>query len=86
MTAGLDPVMHQTNGTWIAWGSGDADSIVAEDDGSVRVPLENPAYTLQRLRLSEKDVERYYYSYSNRILWPLCHGGIWKAAFTECEW
>jgi len=50
------------------------------------VPPENPAYTLQRLRLSEKDAERYYYGYSNRVLWPLCHGGIWKAAFTECEW
>ena len=74
LTAGLDPVMRQTDGTWIAWGDGEADREVTDDRARVRVPPEEDAYTLKRLWLTEEDVENYYYGYSNRVLWPLCHG------------
>lgn len=76
LTAGIDPVMRRTEGTWIAWGDGDADFEVAED-GRVRVPPDDPAYTLSRVELSESDLEGYYYGYSNQALWPLCHGMIY---------
>lgn len=79
LTAGLDPVMQRTEGTWIAWGDGDADFEVADEDGRVRVPPDDPSYTLSRVRLSEEDVEGYYYGYSNRALWPICHGMIGTA-------
>ncbi len=81
LTAGLDPVMQRTEGTWIAWGDGDADFEVA-DDGRVRVPPDDPSYTLSRVRLSEEDLEGYYYGYSNQALWPLCHGMIYP---TRCD-
>ncbi|WP_424020037.1 alpha,alpha-trehalose-phosphate synthase (UDP-forming) (plasmid) [Halorientalis pallida] len=38
VTAGLDPVMRELGGTWIAWGDGDADRAVVDDDGCVTVP------------------------------------------------
>src|SRR6056297_3556855 len=38
LTAGLDPVMQQTDGTWIAWGDGEADAEVTDDAGEVRMP------------------------------------------------
>lgn len=38
VTAGLDPVMRKLGGTWIAWGDGDADEEVVDDDGCVAVP------------------------------------------------
>ncbi|WP_336344916.1 alpha,alpha-trehalose-phosphate synthase (UDP-forming) [Halalkalicoccus ordinarius] len=79
LTAGLDPVMQRAEGTWIAWGDGDADFEVADEEGRVRVPPDDPSYTLSRVRLSEEDVEGYYYGYSNRALWPLCHGMIGTA-------
>ncbi len=74
LTAGLDPVIQQTNGTWIAWGDGDADRQVTDDTDAVGVPPEDPSYTLRRVWLDESDVADYYYGYSNRVLWPLCHG------------
>ncbi len=74
LTAGLDPVMQRAEGTWIAWGDGDADFEVADDEGRVCVPPDNPSYTLSRVRLSEEDLKGYYYGYSNQALWPLCHG------------
>ncbi|WP_254768753.1 alpha,alpha-trehalose-phosphate synthase (UDP-forming) [Salinilacihabitans rarus] len=74
LTAGLDPVLCETNGTWIAWGDGDADRDVVDEDDCVAVPPGDGEYTLRRIWLSESVVEGYYYGFSNRVLWPLCHG------------
>ncbi|MFP8952633.1 trehalose-6-phosphate synthase [Natrialbaceae archaeon A-arb3/5] len=74
LTAGLDPVLQHTNGTWIAWGDGDADFDVTDEDNCVTVPPESEAYTLRRLDLSDEAVESYYYGFSNQVLWPICHG------------
>ncbi|QLK26756.1 trehalose-6-phosphate synthase [Natrinema zhouii] len=74
LTAGLDPVVQATDGTWIAWGDGDADFAVTDDRNCVAVPPDEEAYTLRRLDLSEEAVDSYYYGFSNRVLWPLCHG------------
>ncbi|MGQ4557161.1 trehalose-6-phosphate synthase [Halobellus sp. GM3] len=81
LATGLDPVMQRLDGTWIAWGDGDADFDSADGDGQVDVPPSAPAYTLQRLRLSEAEVSEYYYGYANQALWPLCHSMPSKANF-----
>ncbi|WP_137291536.1 alpha,alpha-trehalose-phosphate synthase (UDP-forming) [Natronorubrum halophilum] len=74
LTAGLDPVLQRAEGTWIAWGDGDADFAVADEHNRVAVPPDEEAYTLQRIDLSDEAVDSYYYGFSNRVLWPLCHG------------
>ncbi|SFS96498.1 alpha,alpha-trehalose-phosphate synthase (UDP-forming) [Halostagnicola kamekurae] len=74
LTAGLDPVLRRSNGTWIAWGDGDADEAVVDENDCVRVPPDEGEYTLRRLWFSEQAVDSYYYGFSNRVLWPLCHG------------
>lgn len=86
LTAGLDPVVRRVNGTWIAWGDGEADREVTDDAGTIQVPPEEKDYTLRRIWLSEREVQDYYYGYSNRVLWPLCHGGIWQTEFAERYW
>jgi alpha,alpha-trehalose-phosphate synthase [UDP-forming] len=86
LTAGLDPVMQETDGTWIAWGDGEADADVTDENDEVRMPPESEAYTLRRLWLTDEEVEGYYYGYSNRVLWPLCHGGTMKAEYVERYW
>ncbi|MFC4987473.1 alpha,alpha-trehalose-phosphate synthase (UDP-forming) [Saliphagus infecundisoli] len=73
LTAGLDPVVSSSGGTWIAWGDGEADREVADDEGRVAVPPGEESYTLQRVWLPEAAVEGYYYGFSNRVLWPICH-------------
>lgn len=72
LTAALDATMRSTGGTWIAWGSGDAD-FTATPDGRLAVPPGESRYHLQRLQLDESDLDGYYYGYSNRLLWPLAH-------------
>lgn len=73
LTSALDPLLQVVQGVWIAWGSGDADAAVVDQDDRIRVPPEDPRYTLRRLWLDQHDVNRYYLGYSNQFLWPLCH-------------
>lgn len=73
LVAALDPLLQAVGGTWIAWGSGEADAEVVDGQGRVRVPPEDPRYTLRRLWLNEQDIDHYYSGYANQFLWPLCH-------------
>lgn len=80
LTAGLDAVMRKTSGTWIAWGDGGADASVVNDQGRVTVPPEasDGQYTLERLWLTDEQVDNYYYGFSNQVLWPVCHSALTK--------
>ncbi len=82
LVTALDGVVAETGGTWVAWGSGDADfDPDVAPEGEVRMPPEarddgaddHPGYTLARLDLPRRLVENYYYGYSNQVLWPICH-------------
>ncbi len=82
----LDPVMQATQGTWIAWGSGSADVEMSDEAGRARVPPENPKYTLRRVWLTNKEVEEYYFGFSNRVIWPVCHMFQENAQFDRQYW
>jgi trehalose 6-phosphate synthase len=73
LTSALDPLLQALGGTWVAWGSGEADAAVVDDEDRVRVPPESEAYTLRRVWLTHHDIHRYYLGFSNQFLWPLCH-------------
>lgn len=86
LAAALDPVLQAAGGTWVAWGSGDADFEVADDAGHVRVPPHEPAYVLRRVRLPDDEVDGFYYGYANQALWPLCHMAMEYARFRQPHW
>jgi len=79
----LDRVVASCNGLWIAWGSGSADFIYGE---TAEVPPGNPKYKLKRIRLSEREVSRYYRGFSNGTIWPLFHLFPERARFIEGDW
>ncbi len=78
--------MCASKGTWVAWGSGDADREVVDSHDRVAVPPENPEYTLRRVWLTEDEVEGYYNGFSNEALWPLCHMTSITPTFRESDW
>jgi len=82
----LDPVMQVCNGIWIAYGNGEADHKVASPEGRIRVPMDNPSYTLKRVWLSKEEENGYYYGYSNEALWPLCHMVFQRPVFRDKDW
>ncbi|WP_049972041.1 alpha,alpha-trehalose-phosphate synthase (UDP-forming) [Haladaptatus cibarius] len=86
LTSALDPMMADTGGTWVAWGSGDADADVTDENDCVRVPPESPSYELKRVLLSDEQVSNYYYGYSNKVLWPLCHSDTAKMTPNARYW
>ena len=73
LTSALDPLLQALGGTWVAWGSGEADAAVVDKEHRVRVPPEEPRYTLRRVWLTRHDIHRYYLGFANQFLWPLCH-------------
>ncbi len=86
LVTALDPITSATGGSWIAYGSGDADQAVVDHKARVRVPPDNPSYTLRRIWLTQKQVEGYYYGFANEALWPLCHLAFTRPIFNSDHW
>lgn len=82
----LDSVMAATGGIWIAHGKGDADRDVVDKDGKIKVPPEEPRYTLKRVWLTDEEVRGYYNGFSNEALWPLCHMAHVRPIFRKEDW
>ena len=86
LATALDPVMQAVGGYWAAHGSGKADADVTDENGQVRVPPDDPRYTLQRIYLSKGESEGYYDGLANQALWPLCHNAFTRPLFLQSHW
>ncbi len=86
LSTALDPAMRAVGGYWVAHGSGEADAEVADEGGQIRVPPDDPRYTLQRIYLSKEESEGYYYGFANQALWPLCHNAFTRPLFLQSHW
>jgi trehalose 6-phosphate synthase/phosphatase len=86
MVTALEPVMRACSGTWVAHGSGSADRETVDRSDRVRVPPDDPTYTLRRVWLSEAEEQGFYYGLSNEGLWPLCHLAYVRPAFRGEDW
>lgn len=82
----LDPVMRICDGLWIAHGSGSADREMVDEKSMLRVPPDEPAYTLKRIWLTKEEEDGYYYGFSNEGLWPLCHITHTRPTFRTEDW
>jgi trehalose 6-phosphate synthase len=82
----LEPVMRACSGTWVAHGSGSADREVVDRHDRLRVPPDDPSYTLRRVWLSPEEEEGFYYGLSNEGLWPLCHLAYVRPSFRDQDW
>jgi trehalose 6-phosphate synthase len=60
LVTALEPVLYACDGTWIAHGSGDADLEVVDRNDRLRVPPDDPHYTLRRVWLTKEEEEGYY--------------------------
>src|SRR3989344_418218 len=86
MATAIEPVMEACGGVWIAHGSGDADRLVVDSNNKIKVPPEEPKYTLRRIWLTEEEETGYYYGFSNEGLWPLCHIAHNRPTFRKEDW
>jgi trehalose 6-phosphate synthase len=86
LVTALEPVLSACDGTWIAHGSGNADAEVVDAADRLRVPPEDPRYTLRRVWLTKEEEEGYYYGFANEGLWPLCHIAHTRPLFRASDW
>jgi trehalose 6-phosphate synthase len=86
LVTALEPVLNACDGTWIAHGSGDADSEVVDTHDRLRVPPDDPRYTLRRVWLGKEEEQGYYYGFANEGLWPLCHIAHTRPIFRADDW
>jgi trehalose 6-phosphate synthase len=86
LVTALEPVLCACDGTWIAHGSGSADREVVDARNRVRVPPDNPRYTLRRVWLTHEEQQGYYFGFANEGLWPLCHIAHTRPTFRVSDW
>jgi trehalose 6-phosphate synthase len=86
LVTAIEPILCACNGTWVAHGSGDADAETVDARDRLKVPPEEPRYTLRRVWLSREQEEGYYYGFANEGLWPLCHIAHARPIFRASDW
>ena len=86
LVTALEPVLLACDGTWMAHGSADGDRDVVDQNDRLRVPPDDPRYTLRRVWLSQEEEDGYYYGFANEGLWPLCHIAHTRPTFRSADW
>jgi trehalose-6-phosphate synthase len=86
MVTALEPVLCACDGVWVAGGSGDADKETVDSFDRLRVPPNDPRYTLRRVWLTPEEEEKYYEGFANEGLWPLCHIAHTRPTFRAGDW
>lgn len=86
LVSALDPVLKRIGGTWVAWGSGDADHEAPGEVDGLLVPPDSPAYRLRRVWLESAAVKNGGHGYANQVLWPLCHVTLDRVSYRKAFW
>ncbi len=86
LVTALEPVLRACDGTWVAHGSGDADMQTVDARNRLRVPPDDPRYTLRRVWLTKEEEAGYYLGFANEGLWPLCHIAHTRPTFRAEDW
>lgn len=86
MVTAVEPLMQACGGLWLAHGSGDADRQSVNTHDKLRVPPDDPKYTLKRVWLTQKEEQGFYVGFSNEALWPLSHMVHTRPIFRKEDW
>jgi alpha,alpha-trehalose-phosphate synthase [UDP-forming] len=86
LVTAIEPVLRACDGVWVASGSGNADAENVDEFDRLRVPPDDPKYTLRRVWLSAEEESRYYDGFANEGLWPLCHIAHTRPIFRAADW
>jgi len=86
LVTALEPVLRACDGVWVAHGSGSEDALNVDKFDRLRVPPDDPHYTLRRVWLSKEEEAGYYDGFSNEGLWPLCHIAHTRPIFRASDW
>jgi len=86
LVTAIEPVLRACDGVWVAHGSGSEDAHHVDKFDRLRVPPDDPRYTLRRVWLSSEEEAGYYDGFANEGLWPLCHIAHTRPIFRASDW
>jgi alpha,alpha-trehalose-phosphate synthase [UDP-forming] len=86
LVTAIEPVLRACDGVWVALGSGSEDKDNVDQNDRLRVPPDDPRYTLRRVWLSAEEEAGYYDGFANEGLWPLCHIAHTRPIFRASDW
>ncbi len=86
LVTAVEPVLRACDGVWVAHGSGSEDKANVDQSDRLRVPPDDPRYTLRRVWLSAEEEATYYDGFANEGLWPLCHIAHTRPIFRAADW
>jgi trehalose 6-phosphate synthase/phosphatase len=84
LATGLKSVHKDGNGVWIGWSGIIEDELTPEMEAKV-----SKAVTKEQcvsVNLTQRDLDHYYYGFSNRTLWPLFHYFIEYTEYESESW
>ena len=86
LVTAIEPVLRACDGVWVAHGSGSEDKSTVDESDRLRVPPDDPRYTLRRVWLTAEEESNYYDGFANEGLWPLCHIAHTRPIFRAADW
>jgi alpha,alpha-trehalose-phosphate synthase [UDP-forming] len=86
LVTAIEPVLRACDGVWVAHGSGSEDRSTVDEFDRLRVPPDDPRYSLRRVWLSSEEEAGYYDGFANEGLWPLCHIAHTRPIFRASDW
>ena len=79
----IAPVLREHGGLWIGWPGCPEEKGL---DKQLAIASRNTGYNLKPVMLTEEEVDKYYYGFSNETIWPLFHDFHSRCNFDPEYW
>ncbi|MGV8074166.1 MAG: trehalose-6-phosphate synthase [Syntrophobacteraceae bacterium] len=88
LVTALGPVLRDRGGLWIGWPGNSTAELQGSSflDDLLSRGADQTGYTLKPVNLTEEEVQKYYFGFSNEILWPLFHDLPTRCNFEPGYW
>lgn len=88
LVTALGPVLKHRGGLWIGWLGLPESECPSEEylQDLVTAGTNKAGYSLKYVNLSKEEIDKFYYGFSNEILWPLFHDLINHCNFEQSYW
>lgn len=88
LVTALGPVLRDRGGQWIGWlGTHETDAMEESAlQGLLEQGSRETGYALKPVNLTAEEIQKYYFGFSNEILWPLFHDLPTRCNFDPTYW